>query len=516
MPTKQNVHVFLAVTNHEYARIVIPQILNQESVGLLTLLCFTEEAYLQGIVNMMSVTYSTPINVIKVNNASNKEKYLYNFFKQNQYSLDIVAYFGDKICFVEKNCINNLAKHIAENQDAYFVHPAIANTEKATYMLQVVNHVSPHLLWRWDTEYFDEYSFKNTPVSFHEHVHDSFLTSVPKHTIEEYDFGRYIMSNEEVQIHQAFAIDSAKLIKKFSSNKTHNIFVPQLKNNGHNVILGNAWCSWMGESWHIDSINQKSLLVQYAKFNGFKDVQAQSEEPTEYLETAFPFGMLFPKDDDRIYIGISSHVNTQQRTLPILLSSLADANIPLENVLITVGGAKKEKIEKHNGILYSYVTHNSFDHNVLIDIIEKDWGGKHWFITHDTVKFGSSFYDKLYKFGTDADHIAVLREGWLNCGLFNINAIFEMRNYILQLKNMNKMQAVLSERVYTRLLKNVKHYGTIDDFSFPYFGNIYGDNVERLVMYMPTIDWYKFQTYSYHSKATEKLITEWEWKNASM
>jgi hypothetical protein len=516
MPQKQNVHVYVSVDNHEYARIIMPQILKQECVKHLTVFCFTNESYLTGIINMLSVKYNKPINTIVVTKASNREKWLQNQFGQSEFSDDIIVYFGEKICFVDENCIDHLSKYIESHPNIDLVHPAIANTEKTTYMLQVVNHISPHLLWRWDTEYFDEYSFKNTPILFHEHVHESFLTGVPTHKLSEYDFGCYTMSNSEVQIYQAFAVSSKKLSTILKSNKTRNLFTPQIKNEGNNVILGNSWCAWMGEPWHINDINQSKWLARYAKLSGFlTEDTILAMDSDDSLETAFPFGMLFPKDD-RIYIGISSHVNTLQKTLPILLKSLDEAKIPHENVLITVGGANKEKIEKHSGIIYSYVTHNSFDHNVLIDIIEKDWGGKYWFVTHDTVKFGADFYSKLQSFGTDADHIAVLKEGWLNCGLFSRDAIFEMKNYILQLKNMNKMQAVLSERVYTRLVSRVKHYGTVSDFNFPYFGNIYGDNVERLVMYMPSIDWYKFQSYSYHSKATEKLINEWMWNNDSM
>ncbi|MFK4979903.1 hypothetical protein, partial [Klebsiella pneumoniae] len=86
----------------------------------------------------------------------------------------------------------------------------------------------------------------------------------------------------------------------------------------------------------------------------------------------------------------------------------------------------------------------------LIDIVEKEWNGDQWFITHDTARFGPTMIANILSKGPTDSHRALLKDGWLNMGLFSKKYITELAPYILSLKNCNKMQAILSERLYNR------------------------------------------------------------------
>lgn len=278
----------------------------------------------------------------------------------------------------------------------------------------------------------------------------------------------------------------------FKSNQ-FNFFQVGAKKQFHSAIVGSALCVFFANEKHKLALESINLLSQYQtlgeKIYSVHDSTIASivHDDISEMDIGLPTGALFDTGKDGFYlkIAISSHVSTKQKTLPILLKSLAEAQIDEADILIVIGGSPKEYIERKHGILHSYVTHNSYDHNALIDIVEKDWGGDWWWIMHDTIKVGPKFKDKVLAFGAKANYISALRYGWLNMGLFSRKAINDMRGYILQLKNCNKMQAILSEKLYPRMSDSL-YYDIVEKIDFPYLGDVYGDGVERQVMYMPS------------------------------
>lgn len=504
--------VYLAVTNHKIAKTVIPQILKQSGADSVVLLVGSEDTYVKGVIHSATFEHGDKIAVEYLKSKS-LEAALAEHFKNIAPSKDdICVFIGDQVCFISPDFVENLSKFTINNQDLDIVFPACINTERTTYIYQVMGHYEPKLLWRWDTSYLDEFEFKNTKASFHVDLHEEFLSKASESGLSQYSFSKYFLSRSEMTPYHGFAMTGANLTQHFKS-KT-NVFNSSGKSY-IGAICGRAICSWLSNAEHKQEIDKTDILMKYQKFGQelYEPKQKKKVIETDSIsefDMGLAPGAIFPSQPDafNVKIAISSHVSTQHKTLPILLGSLSDANVPSENILVVIGGSDSDKIEKKHGIIHSYVTHNSFDHNATIDIVEKGWGGDWWFVMHDTTKAGKAFYQRLNKIGAKAEHVAALKGGWLNMGLFSRQSLKDMGDYILQLKNCNKMQAILSEKMFTRMTE-YDFYDIVEQIDFPFYGDIYGDGVERQVMHLTNIDLYKFQSFHYHSDSVRKLIDSW-------
>ena len=506
--------VYLTVTSHKYAKIAIPQIMNQSCVDDLILLVQANDSYTKGYIQTTKIEYGDKIQILNIAQSKNIDMTVADTFKTLQHKKqEICVYFGDKICFISPNCIQNLASCVLEYPEYEMIYPAGVNTERTTYIYQATNHLKPHLLWKWNADYLDDFSFKKTPLSFHVELHEFFLNELENKEVKEFDFGHYIISPKETTPTHAFATRGDVCTNHFKNTKNNLFSSPHKHIVG--MLCGDAICSWFTNIKHQNGLESSGLLNRYQQL-GHKVYESKPLQSKTNIDDISEFdigltpGALFSNftGEFEIKFAISSHVSTCQKTLPVLLKSLKEASVLDENILVVVGGSSKQYIEKKNNIVYSYVTHNSFDHNALIDIVEKGWGGDWWFVLHDTMKVGIKFQERLLSIGPKASYIAALKEGWMNIGLFSKSAIRDMSNYIIQLKNCNKMQAILSEKLYARMCES-SYYDIIEQINFPYYGDIYGDGVDRQVMYMPTIDLYKFQSFHYHSSTTKKLINDW-------
>lgn len=512
MVQSHKVVVYLAVTNHKIAKTVIPQILKQSGADSVVLLVGSDDAYVKGVIHSTTFEHDGKFVVEYLKN-KNLESSLSEYFRgvvpDKQ---DVCIFIGDKVCFIAPDFVENLANFTINNPDLDMSHPACINTERTTYIYQVMGHYDPKLLWRWDTSYLDEFEFKNTKASFHIALHEEFLSKATDSGLSQYSFSKYFLNRNEMTPYHGFAMTGDNLAQHFKS-KT-NIFNSSGKSY-ISAICGRSLCSWLSSATHKSEIDKTDILLKYQKFgqdlydSNSKNKITETDSISEFDIGLSP-GAMFPSQPDtfNVKIAISSHVSTQNKTLPILLDSLVDANVPSENILVVIGGSDSEKIEKKHGVIHSYVTHNSFDHNATIDIVEKGWGGDWWFVMHDTTKAGKAFYQRLNKIGAKAEHVAALKDGWLNMGLFSRKSLKDMGDYILQLKNCNKMQAILSEKMFTRMTE-YDFYDIVEQIDFPFYGDIYGDGVDRQVMHLTNIDLYKFQSFHYHSDSVRKLIDSW-------
>jgi len=509
------IKVYLAVTSHKYAKIVTSQILSQSCVDNLVLLVKSEDSYTKGFVQTAATEHDGKIEIVNLPNSKNLESSISEYFHTIQHKKnDICVYLGDYICFLAPDCIEELSKFTIDNPEYEMIYPSAVNTERTTYIFQITNHLKPKLLWRWNSDYLDDYSFKNTPLEFHIEVHESFIEEAESIGLSKFKFGHYTLNPREVKPKHAFAMSGDTFNSHFKSLKSNFFQTPE--KHIVSAFCGRALCSWFTNGRHKIALESSDLLSKYQKLgqiiysSNYQSKYSTAKDDISEFDTGLTLGAMFGETHNHFEIkfAISSHISTQHKTLPVLLKSLSEAQIDNENVLVVIGGSPKEYIERKNGVLHSYVTHNSFDHNAIIDIVEKDWGGDWWFIMHDTTKAGLKFQERLLNIGPKASHVAALKEGWLNMGLFSKEALRDMSGYILQLKNCNKMQAILSEKLYTRM-SDCAYFDVVEQINFPYYGDIYGDGVERQVMHMPTIDLYKFQSFHYHSESTKKIIDEW-------
>jgi hypothetical protein len=510
--------VFFTIQNHKYAKIVIPQLLSQNCVDSFVLINYSNDPYVNGFLQTV-LSENNKVEILKANTAKTIDQSILECLRSKQVDdNDICIYFGEQTCFIAPNCVEELALFTIKNTEYEIVYPAGINTEKTTYIHQTTNQIPQKLLWRWDTDYLDNYSFANTKADFHVEIHETFLEKAETEGLDNFKFNYYKLSKIEIRPRHAFAMTGTNFVAHFKSKST---FFHSNPTHVDSAICGKALCSWFANKNHLSHLSSTDLLDKYADFGqkiySTKITPLQTFEKYDdisNLDTGLFPGVMFNHDKDgsfKIKFAISSHVSIQHKTLPVLLKSLEEANIPPEDILVVVGGAARQDIKRNHGILYSYVTHNSFDHNPHIDILEKGWGGDWWFIMHDTTKAGPNFKEKLLKFGPRAEHVAALKDGWLNIGLFSKKSLNEMSDYILKLKDCNKMQAILSEQLYARMT-DYAFYDRVDQMNFPYYGDVYGDNVQRQVMYFETIDLYKFQSFHFYADVTKKVIDEWVMK----
>jgi hypothetical protein len=189
---------------------------------------------------------------------------------------------------------------------------------------------------------------------------------------------------------------------------------------------------------------------------------------------------------------ISTHRRYEDATLPRIIKSMTEiSGIPPEQILIVSGGCEELYDTTFHGIEYHGVTHNSFDHNGLIDVIDRRLKADYWFALHDTCEVGPRFYELSQAIDPSLEHISVSRVGWLNMGAFSQKFLEREADYVLSLRNCDKVRAIYTERGYLRLACS-GHYGT-GEIQGRGFSDTYGKGTQRLHLYMPGLDLHKYQ-----------------------
>jgi hypothetical protein len=180
-----------------------------------------------------------------------------------------------------------------------------------------------------------------------------------------------------------------------------------------------------------------------------------------------------------------------QNTLPVLLPSLIQGNaIDPGQITVVVGGADQVWCEVRNQVHYRYVTHNSFDHTGLIEVIEADLDGDFWCALHDTCLAGPRFYGAIRTFNPSLEYTSIDRDGWMNMGIFSGAFLRENTSYILSLKDCSKTRAMLSERVYLHMAFSA----SLERTAYRIMGETqpYPDSHLRKVIYFEATDLYKY------------------------
>jgi hypothetical protein len=212
-----------------------------------------------------------------------------------------------------------------------------------------------------------------------------------------------------------------------------------------------------------------------------------------------------------IRLAVSTCGAYRHATLPILLPSLARAGFPPSEILVVVGDSERERVEDWGGIEARFVTHNSYDHNATVEIVEKDLPGDWWFLMHDTCRAGATFREKLHGFGTPAEYVSLTHDGYLCMGLYARTFLQREKNFFLSLKNMNKMQAILVERICLQMCRSDRYHHespTILEGTF----DVFGDGHDRHQYHFPHLDLYKYQKYFMGAPVLDDLFASFGWE----
>jgi len=142
-----------------------------------------------------------------------------------------------------------------------------------------------------------------------------------------------------------------------------------------------------------------------------------------------------------IYI-INSHID-YSGPLSVLLDSMR--SIPNSRKLIYVAGCTEARLFEHEGVLFHYVTHNSFDYTGLIELVDRPalLGGwrTHFFCLQDTMELGSNA-DALIGETDESKWTTAVFGGQCNLVLYSAGYLMRQKPFIDSMRNCSKKQSV--------------------------------------------------------------------------
>jgi hypothetical protein len=408
-------------------------------------------------------------------------------------------YFSEFVCWQTKNFIEEFHQQIKDSKEV--VLPQIFNSERNVFLHQVSGYLKTFTFRPWDDEYIDTLRSETwDPLAFH-YLHNNYLNLIKFNNFDKINFNKYYFNNKETK--HCFLIGwngSLEKDKKWCIlGNVHSAIIAQ-NENVYNFLL---------DSNYVDK------YIEYFK-RQFDPIHVQlhfdleyPDDPKELFQLSFDFNVsdkninfVFPKHT--IKFAINSHISQDVKVVDNLIYSLINLNkINPSNIIVVIGGCEESKRETKDGVIHQYVDHNSYDHTALISITEEGYESDYWLCLHDTCEAGKNFYNNLLKHPKSM-FSAILEEGWLNMGLFSKEFISNNKNYILSLKNCNKMQAILSEQMYSRM-GDPSFINSRARTQLKGKTDIYNDGIERLIIYFADLDLYKYQSFHYNSESTRLL-----------
>ena len=439
-------------------------------------------------------------------------KNIFNFlnsnFNQNKNYLFVSGYMS----YFENNFLDSLSKEI-ESNTSHIYFPQILNTERVLYIHQVMGLHKSYTNGRWSNDYIDSellLNFNNWDKDILLKINKKYLTIIKLNILERLKFNKYyFLQNELLPLHC------------FSWNGT--LFKNNNFQDSDKVMIGDCICSlFCRNDSEFENYKNSGLLQNYYEClnipseENYKQLEFHYDCKSEQLTLNFDFDEEISLENKlkkilntinkqiEIKFIINTYINQNKYIYDKLINGLINNQIDPKNIYLVIGGSPEEKTETINSVNYHYVKHNSFDHTGLINIIDKELQSDFWFVMHDTCSVGTNFYAKLLK-KSFLDHNPLLEEGWLNMGVFSNKFIYDNKKYILSLRNCDKMQAILSEKMYPRLAPSF-HLNSKSDYDLQSTFDVYGDGVERSVVYFPEVDLYKYQTYYHNSEISIALF----------
>ena len=203
----------------------------------------------------------------------------------------------------------------------------------------------------------------------------------------------------------------------------------------------------------------------------------------------------------KIKFTISSHINSYEKTYPLLAQSLLESGVPAEDIYFFIGGFYEyAKIENENGINVYQVNHNSIDLTGLISVVDLELHSDYWFLLHDTCKVGKQFYSKIKEFNYQSDTVALndIRCASMNIGAYKMEYLYKIKQQLFQFKNQN--YSADNMKLFKQL--GIKYESIFLDKTYYYnyslwtnngIEDVYDTGVLRQVEVYPDIDLIKYK-----------------------
>jgi hypothetical protein len=139
----------------------------------------------------------------------------------------------------------------------------------------------------------------------------------------------------------------------------------------------------------------------------------------------------------KIKFTISSHINSYEKTYPVLVSSLLDSGVPAKDIYFFIGGSHRySKIPNDDGINVFETDHNSIDFTGLISVLDLNLKSDYWFLLHDTCYVGLNFYNFISNFNhNNADVVKMYFSISMNIGSYKQTYLENIKPQLMEFKN---------------------------------------------------------------------------------
>lgn len=210
------------------------------------------------------------------------------------------------------------------------------------------------------------------------------------------------------------------------------------------------------------------------------------------------------------HIFIASCIEAIHIQIPRLINNITLVNIPPEYVHIIVGGCDNNTVEYINGIEIVKVNYRCFEFtpHIFISNNPDKYHFDYAFFTHDTVKFGTHFYETICNDISELKRTTFDTKKIENCQL-SMNIGIYSKNIILKNKNtLDSICCYTNDSIELMNLKNkLVHY---EDFIFrennmpsedssrnidnTFYGVFNNTSANGYIRYFDRIDFIKYQS----------------------
>lgn len=187
---------------------------------------------------------------------------------------------------------------------------------------------------------------------------------------------------------------------------------------------------------------------------------------------------------------IATHKNYIDKTN--IVANLQATGIPDEKTVFVVSGSDGESNER-----FLHSPRNFWEYNALLTATEYVNAPEYWLLIHDTVLFGSNFYNEISKmeFQQSFDIVSINPANQFNIGYYKHSFLVEQKDYIASLEGMTRAEGIKVEvEARIRNKSNNVSYLMNDDIYCNRKLKVWGE-IEREEFYIPPLDLYKYLVY---------------------